>query len=259
MLSRIKYLLIISIAFVPMISMAQMGKAYDMTVNGVKVIVQPSGNDIVVIQTIIRGGVQNYPAEKAGIESIAMTALTECGTAKDDKNSFKDKLDKVSARVNGSTGMDYATFSLNCIKSDFQTVWPLYVDALTTPRFEAKEFERIKQDAVNILRANESNPDFAIDKMARQVAFNGKSYAKDPQGTVDIINKLTPAETKKYWESIFTKSRMVIVVVADIEKDDLVSKINQLLAKVPAGIPSVIHLAGFSPFNNQSKYCCCLI
>ena len=65
MLSRIKYLLIISIAFVPMISMAQMGKAYDMTVNGVKVIVQPSGNDIVVIQTIIRGGCTKLPSRKS--------------------------------------------------------------------------------------------------------------------------------------------------------------------------------------------------
>src|SRR3984957_6153524 len=71
--------------------------AYDMTVNGVKVIVQPSGNEIVEIITVFKGGVQNYPAEKAGIESLAITSLTECGTKNDSKNSFKDKLDKVSA------------------------------------------------------------------------------------------------------------------------------------------------------------------
>jgi zinc protease len=41
-------------------------KAYEMMVDGVKVIVQPSGNDIVEIQTVIKGGVQNYPANKAG-------------------------------------------------------------------------------------------------------------------------------------------------------------------------------------------------
>src|SRR6185295_8766309 len=143
---------------------AQTNKAYDMNINDVKVIVQPSGNEIVVVQTIIKGGVQNYPANKAGIENLAMTALTECGTMKDDKNSFKDKLDKVSAQVNGFSDMDYASFSLNCIKSDFDVVWPLYLDALTTPRFDEKEFKRIKDDAINFLRANESTPDFAINK-----------------------------------------------------------------------------------------------
>ena len=82
-------------------------KAYETSVNGVKVIVQPSGNDIVEIQTIIKGGVQNYKADKMGIESIAMDALTECGTVKYDKNSFKDQLDKVSATVAGSSNKNY--------------------------------------------------------------------------------------------------------------------------------------------------------
>ncbi|MBD0377319.1 MAG: insulinase family protein, partial [Flavisolibacter sp.] len=137
------FLLLIYTAL-PFITGAQTGKPYDTTINGVKVIVQPSGNDILVIQTIIRGGVQNYPADKAGIENLALTALTECGTANNDKNSFKNKLDKVSARINGSTNMDYATINMNCIKNDFETVWPLYVDAITKPRFDPKEFERIR-------------------------------------------------------------------------------------------------------------------
>ncbi len=105
---------------------SQTAQPYEMNVNGVKIIVQPSGNDIVVVRTVLKGGVQNYSADKAGIESLAMSALTECGTANDDKNSFKNKLDKVSAQVYGNAGMDYSSFAMNCIKSDFDTVWPFY-------------------------------------------------------------------------------------------------------------------------------------
>ena len=68
---RILFYIIFLLLAVPFGVSAQMGKAYDMMVNGVKVIVQPSGNDIVVIQTAIKGGVQNYAADKTGIESIA--------------------------------------------------------------------------------------------------------------------------------------------------------------------------------------------
>src|ERR1700704_5346376 len=103
---------------------AQNKPAYEMTVNGVKVIVQPSGNEIVQVLTLFKGGVQNYPADKAGIEDLAITALTECGTKKDSKNAFKDKLDKVSAEIEGTTGMDYSYLTLNCIKSDLDQVWP---------------------------------------------------------------------------------------------------------------------------------------
>jgi len=232
---------------------AQLGEAYDMTINGVKLIVQPSGNGIVVIQTIIKGGVENYPADKAGIESMAITALTECGTTKDDKNSFKNKLDRVSAQMYGNSGMDYATFTLNCIKGDFNTVWPLYADAMTIPRFDAKEFDRIKQDAINNIKSNESNPDFSIDKMAKQNAFAGKSYSKDPDGTVETVTKLTAADTKKYWQSVFTRSRMVIVVVGDIDKRVLEEKMTGLLAKIPAGVPFNLTKYSYTPPANTFK------
>ncbi|MGH2648590.1 MAG: hypothetical protein ACRDE8_13520, partial [Ginsengibacter sp.] len=120
--NTIKTILFFSISLVTaQYSFAQKNDAYQMTIDGVKVIVQASGNDIVEIQTIIKGGVQNYPADKAGIESLAMRALTECGTTKDDKNSFKNKLDKVSAEMSGYSDMDFASFRMNCIKSDFNT------------------------------------------------------------------------------------------------------------------------------------------
>jgi zinc protease len=216
---------------------AQKDPSYDMMVNGVKVIVKPSGNNIVVIQTLIKGGVQNYTADKAGIESLTMTALTECGTEKDDKNSFKNKLDKVSAQVSGYTGVDFATFRMNCIKSDFDEVWPLYTSSMLMPKFDAKEFDRIKQDAINGIRANESNPDFAIDNMAKQTAFAGQKYAMDPQGTVKSVTAITADQAKKYWKSIFTKSRMVIIVVADLDKDVIENKVKAFLAAVPTGTP----------------------
>ena len=227
--------------------------AYDMMINGVKVIVQPSGNDIIVIRTVVKGGVQNYAAEKAGIENLAFTALAECGTKNEDKNSFKDKLDLVSAQVSGGTGMSFGFFNMNCIKNDFETVWPLYVDAMTVPAFDAKEFDRIKQDAINAIRANESNPDAAIDKMAKQTAFAGKNYAKDPQGTVESVGKLTAAETNKYWQSIFTRSRMVIVVVADLDKKVIETKMKEFLSKVPAGTPFTPKKETYQPTVNTFK------
>src|SRR6266487_2553428 len=100
----IQHIAIYLVIAAPTVGLAQTDKAYDMNINGVKVIVQPSGNEIVVIQTIIKGGVQNYSADKAGIEALAVTGLTECGTMKDDKNSYKNKADKIREQEYGNTG-----------------------------------------------------------------------------------------------------------------------------------------------------------
>jgi zinc protease len=232
---------------------AQIREPYEMTVNGVKVIVQPSGNEIVEVRTILKGGVQNYPADKEGIESLAMTALTECGTIKDDKNSFKDKLDKVSAEINGNSGMDYSTYRLNCIKSDLDVVWPLYVDALTAPLFDSKEFDRIRQDAINNLKSQASQPDYAINKLAKETAFAGKDYAKDPDGTEETVNKLTAAQTKQYYTSILTRSRLLIVVVGDLDRNELEKRIQQLTAPIPEGKPFKLNRYSYVPAKNSFK------
>ncbi|MDB5288682.1 MAG: hypothetical protein JWR05_3631 [Mucilaginibacter sp.] len=226
-------------------------KAYETMVDGVKVIVQPSGNDIVEVQTIIKGGVQNYPATKIGIESMAINALTECGTLKHDKNSFKNQLEKISATVYGGSNKNYSVMRLNCIKGDFETAWPLYVEAITMPKFEPKEFERIKQDAITELKSEESQPDIAINKYADKVAFAGRDYAKDPSGTPAIIQKLTPAETKAYYQSVLTKSRLLIVVVADLDRADIEAKVKAMLAGIKQGAPFELKKSFFRVYKNS--------
>jgi predicted Zn-dependent peptidase len=227
-------------------SQAQKKEAYEMMVNGVKVIVQPTDNDIVEIRTVIKGGVQNYAADKAGIENLAMQALTECGTANDDKNSFKNKLDKVSAQVNGVSNMDFASFNMNCIKMDLKTVWPLYVDAFTAPRFDEKEFDRIKQDQINILKAQSSQPDYAIEKLAKETAFAGKDYSKDPMGTEKTVKVLTASETKGYFNSIADKSHVFIVVVGNLERSEIESMVSGFIAKLPDGKPYEIRRENYT-------------
>ena len=230
---------------------AQQAKPYDMTIDGVKVIVQPSGNDIVEIQTAIKGGVHNYSADKTGIESLALTALSECGTIKHDKNSFKNQLDKVGADVYGFSGRDYSIVKMNCIKGDFETVWPLYAEMMTLPAFDGKEFTRIKQDAINNLKENEGRPDVAIDKYANKVAFAGRDYAKDPSGTVDNINKITAEEAKAYYKSILTRSRLLIVIVANLDRTVIEQKVSQLLNGIKQGAPFELKKENFRIYKNS--------
>ena len=230
--------------------LAQNKPAYEMTVDGVKVIVQPSGNEIVEILTVFKGGVQNYPAEQAGIESLAIKALTECGTKNDSKNSFKDKLDKVSAEISGSAGMDFSTFTLNCINTDLDQVWPLYVDALTAPIFDTSEFSRIKQDAISALKSEASRPDFAISKMAKETAFKGKDYAKSPSGEESTVSSLTAPGTHAYYNSILTRKRMVIIVVAELDKSEIEKKIKSLLDLIPAGKDIKLNRYSYEPVKN---------
>lgn len=234
-------------------AISQKSQAYEMMVDGVKVIVQPSNNEIVQIQTVFKGGVQNYPMSKAGIENLAIKALTECGTENDDKNSFKNKLDKVSGAIYGNTMMDFSTLSLNCIGEDLNTIWPLYVDALTKPKFDETEFKRIRQNAINSIKEMQSQLDYSTRLLARQTAFAGMNYAKNPMGDEASVTALTTAETNKFYRGILTRSRIFIVVVADIEKAEIEQKIHDLLSSIPEGKAMILKKEAFNPKSNTFK------
>jgi len=233
------------------VAKAQEAKPYEMTVNGVKVIVVPSGNDIVQIDMVIKGGVQNYTADQAGIEKLSLKALTECGTMKRSKNDFKNALDEVDAKMYTSSNQDAAHIQLNCIKSDFDVAWPLFAEAVTMPKFDVKEFGRIKEEALNQLREEESNPDAALQKMAMQTAFKGMDYAKSPSGTAATISKITPALAKAYLNRTLTRSRIFVVVVGDIAKEELQKKMTALTAGLPQGKPFVLKRSTYVPPANS--------
>jgi zinc protease len=245
------------LAWVGLPVLAQNKPAYEMTVNGIKVIVQPSGNEIVQVLTVIKGGVQNYPADKSGIEDLAMTALLECGTKNDSKNSFKDKLEKVSANISENAGLDYSTISLNCIKSDLGVVWPLYVDCITAPSFDSMEFDKMKRNDISIVMDQSSGPDFSVKTLALETAFKGKDYAKSELGTDKTLNKMGATETKNYYTRILTRSHLVIVVVAELEKDEVEKMVKALTDPIPAGNPVTLNRYNYIPaansFTDQNK------
>ena len=119
------------------------------------------------------------------------------------------------------------------------------------PKFDAKEFARIKEDALNNLRQEESNPDAALRKMAMQTAFKGMDYEKMPNGTVENIQKLTPEATKAYLNTVLTRSHIFIVVVGDIARDNLQKKMTEFIANIPQGKPFTMKRTKFVPEANS--------
>ncbi|MEJ7678948.1 MAG: insulinase family protein [Segetibacter sp.] len=56
---------------------------------------------------------------------------------------------------------------------------------------------------------------------------------KIPQAQRLRLKSITVAEAKDFYKSIATKSRMLIVVVANIDKSEIEQKIHNLLTAIP--------------------------
>ncbi len=231
-----RVLLVIIFSFILLNAFAQnMATTFD--VDGIKVIWKPTTKDIIHINMYYRGGVFNYPADKAGIENLALAAATECGTKKYPKDAFKDEQDAFGIEIGGSSGYDYGTISLNCISKYFNEGWNLFADAITRPVFEGKEFGLLKEKVISSVKQNESNPDDRINQLSVQHAFIGTPYAINPLGEEKTLSQLRDQDIKNYYyNQLFNKKRMFIVVVGNLSKEELISKIKASFSTIPSKI-----------------------
>src|SRR5438477_12709295 len=79
----------------------------DFTVDGLKVILRQTQKETLVMTMYFRGGSTNYSAANAGIESLALSGIIECGTSKYSANDFNDQTDEYGLHLDGDARNDY--------------------------------------------------------------------------------------------------------------------------------------------------------
>lgn len=212
-------------------------------VDGIKVIFKPTLKDIINVRMFYRGGVTNYPASQAGIEKFALEATTECGTKKYSGNVYRDRADVYGIDVASEGEYDYGNIQMQCITKYFNEGWDLFTESVVNPVFDAGEVELLRSKIVAKMREDQSNPDKRAEQLVLQSAFEGTPYATDPDGTEEILSKLTAADIKNYYASIFNKNRMFIVVAGKISKEVLIAKIKASFANLPSApyTPVALH------------------
>ncbi|PZP43104.1 MAG: hypothetical protein DI598_16120, partial [Pseudopedobacter saltans] len=123
---------------------AQNSSTTSFDVDGIKVIFKPTIKETVSVRVYFKGGVTNYPENQAGIETLALSALTECGTKKYTADAFKDTSDKYLIKIGGTSSYDYGFVSMLSISKFFDKGWDLLTEAIMNPSFNESELNQLK-------------------------------------------------------------------------------------------------------------------
>lgn len=207
----------------------------EFTVMGLKVILRQTQKETLVMSMYFRGGSSNYSTANAGIESLALSCLIECGTGKYSANEFNDQIDEYGFHLAGDVSNDYGVVKLGCISKYKDEAWKLFSSAISSPLFETQKFNLLKEQKINDLKLEQSNPDARLKQLAQGFAFAGTPYAINPEGTVESLKILNRDAVKDYYyNTLLNKSRMFLVVAGNISKEDIENKILDAFAGIPA-------------------------
>ncbi|TWJ04353.1 putative Zn-dependent peptidase [Mucilaginibacter frigoritolerans] len=219
--------------------------------DGIKVIFKPTTKNVVNVMVFFRGGVTNYPANKAGIEMLALEATEQCGTKKYPATAFRDTSDKYGVLMYGASGRDYGFIQMNCISKYFEKGWDLFSDAIMNPVFEASEVNLLKGKALAANRNRLSNPDNHLFELEMQNAFKNTPYAVDPGGNEQTIRDLSATDLADYYKTLLSKNRIFIVVVGNVSKQDIFEKILLAFGNIPSKPYTEVEMK--TPVFNDNK------
>ncbi len=204
-------------------------------VNGLKVLVKRrEGSQTVAAGLLLRGGSRNITAENAGIESLMLAVATEAS-----KNFPRERMRAETARmgtvIGGGAGYDYSVLTLTSTRQNFDRSWEVFTDVALNPSFTAEDVQLVQSRMVSGLRDDTDDPDTYLQRLQERVAYAGHPYLNRPQGTAETVARLTVEDLRRYHQQMMQTSRLLLVIVGDLDAAQLRQRITDSFGKLPRG------------------------
>ena len=179
------------------------------------VLALPANNKAAVaIQLRFRTGAVDDPPGKAGITNLAARVMVEGGAGPLDTKALIGALFPIAADLDVRVDEEQTTFFAKVHRDALGTLVPILGDVLLKPRWDAKEFDRIKESVINDVekRLREGDDENLGKAALASLMYRGHAYQRLIQGHVSELKKITLEEAKAHATRVFTSGRLTIGV-----------------------------------------------
>jgi zinc protease len=130
---------------------------------------------------------------------------------------------------------DWTLFGLRSTTATFDSTWAILADRVMAPRLDSIEVEQVRSLYTTGVRQRRDSPDALLEYLADSAAFAGHPYALSPAGTEQSIANITLADLRRYQREQMVKSRMLLVVVGNVDRARVEGLVRRTLGQMPAG------------------------
>jgi zinc protease len=207
----------------------------EFTVNGLKVLVkQRTASQTVAVGLFVKGGARNVSSANAGIEALTLDLATEA-SVNFPRTLLRRELARTASALSYGVNYDYSVLTLGTTRQYFDRSWEIFVDAALNPSLTPEDFELVKQRRLSSLSDDQDSPDSMLSLLGVSVAYAGHPYQNDPRGTLASVGRLTLADVRAYHQQLIQTSRLLLVVVGDLDAAEMQKKVAAAFSKVPVG------------------------
>jgi zinc protease len=192
---------------------------------------------LVTMRFAFRGGIEQDPIDKQGLANLTMEMLTQ-GAADKNAETFQRTLSKHSITIRFEAGRDALHGYLKTLTTERAQAIGLLHDALTQPRFNAIDIERLRGQQLAALKAQMENPGWQARYAMFQTIFKDHPYGERRYGSTETLAQITRDDIQTFAKHHLAQDNLVIAVAGDITANDL----TQMLDDVFGDLPNHAHL-----------------
>jgi len=197
--------------------------------NGMKLIgVKNNEVPLVNITISLQAGHRQEDLDKAGIASLCARLLDE-STLKHSAEEINDQLDMLGSTVTFSSSRDDISLNISSLTKNLGATLKIAEEMLGSPKFDNTEFETDKNQMLEAIASNSTQPNVIASNVYNKLLYGEKNILSVPDiGTEASVKSISLEDVKKYYSDHYAPSIAEAVVVGDVEKADILAKLNFL-------------------------------
>jgi zinc protease len=204
-------------------------------VDGVTVILRRNAaNEVIAANLYLLGGARQITAANAGIEALLLLA-SERGTRKFPGASVRQRTATLGSTISIEANDDWSAIGLHAIRGTFDSTWAILADRVMAPTLSPGEVEIARDQLIAGARQRATHPDDAAEELADSLLYQQHPYALAATGTPASLASITVEQLRAYHAQQFVTSRMLLVVVGNVERAEVERLVRGTIATLPRG------------------------
>ncbi len=204
-------------------------------VSGVHVVLrQNDANNVVAANLYLLGGARQVGESNAGIEPILLD-VSERGTQRYPKNALRRAMSMLGSEIVVAPSADWTMFGIRSSTEVFDSTWAIFADRVMHPTLAKAEVNVVKAQYLSGINQRRDDPDALVDYLADSITYVGHPYAVSVVGNEKSIPAIDSAALRDYQQKQFVTSRMLLVVVGNVDRAHIERLVSQSIGKLPRG------------------------
>ncbi len=197
--------------------------------NGIKIYgIEQKELPLVDFQITIKGGLLLEDINKVGVANLVSKLLMQ-GTRNKTPLELEQTIEDLGARINLYATDDEIIVRANCLSSKFGETVKLVEEILFEPRWDTKEFERIKSEIIESLKRNKTSASATASLVFSKLVYGDDNIiSNDVEGTEESVNTITLDDLINYYHKSFAPQNSNITIAGNVGKSEVVSAFKNL-------------------------------